>query len=448
MPTALLIAHCPLELPICGVYKAPKRWPVLFCVHEVMQQGRSMHAGQHVLRRGNCPGGTFCRAGGAGGEVEWTVPKRCTKTRIVVGGVVAGIVVVVGALCATPVWRYKASKIKGDKLEEKAAIVPRPLLQTKARVFSLEELKKATAQFHPSNKLGEGGFGIVYKGTLLDGEQVAIKKLSIGSQQGKQEFLNEVNLITSVQHKNLTRLLGCCVENSERILVYEYLHNKSLDTFLFGEARDSRTLNWSTRYGIVVGVSKGLAYLHEESHVRIIHRDIKPSNILLDDQLNPVIADFGLARLVHNNATHINTRVAGTVGYLAPEYAMRGDLSEKVDVFSFGLVSLEILTGKQNFHSSLLTWVWEKYSHKRTLDLVDEKLGIVFFPEQVVRLVHIALLCMQENPKQRPAMSMVTLWLSGMSDILEMPHLFLLTPSTFLGCSLLIYRVECNQMRA
>ncbi|KAI5070532.1 hypothetical protein GOP47_0014875 [Adiantum capillus-veneris] len=168
-------------------------------------------------------------------------------------------------------------------------------------------------------------------------------------------------------------------------------------------------------------MAKGLAYLHEESHTQIIHRDIKPSNILLDDQLNPVIPDFGLARLVKDDATHVNTGVAGTIGYLAPEYALNGVLSEKVDVFSFGLVTLEVVTGKQNVYSRLLTWVWEKYRDEKSLELVDEKLGNAFAPEQVIRVVHVALLCTQENPKQRPTMYRVTLWLSGMTDILEIP---------------------------
>ncbi|MCO5561293.1 hypothetical protein L7F22_014914 [Adiantum nelumboides] len=257
------------------------------------------------------------------------------------------------------------------------------------------------------------------KGALSNGERVAIKKLTIGGQQGKKEFLNEVNLITRVQHKNLIKLLGCCVEGHERILVYEYLPNKSLDLFL--SATGNRILNWSTPYEIILGMAKGLAYLHEESHRRIIHRDIKPSNVLLDDELNPVIADFGLARLVRDNATHVNTGLAGTIGYLAPEYVLHGALSEKVDVFSFGLVALEIVTGKQNVYSGLLTWAWEKYGDEKVLDLVDERLGAAFSPEEAMRVVHVALLCTQESPKQRPTMSLITLWLSGSSGILEIP---------------------------
>ncbi|MCO5556307.1 hypothetical protein L7F22_009854 [Adiantum nelumboides] len=264
-------------------------------------------------------------------------------------GFKTGAIIVGGALCAMLLVRlYRASKSKSVKRLEKVASWPRHFLQNMGQVFSLAELEVATGHFNFTNKLGESAFGIVYKGALSSGEQVAIKKLFTGGHQGKQEFLNEVNLITSVQHKNVIRLLGCCVEGPERILVYDYLPNKSLDFLL--SARANKIINWSTRYGIVAGMARGLAYLHEESHTRIVHRDIKPSNILLDDELNPVIADFGLARLVKDNATHVNTGVAGTIGYLAPEYVLYGALSEKVDVFSFGLVALEIVTGKQNVH--------------------------------------------------------------------------------------------------
>ncbi|MCO5597765.1 hypothetical protein L7F22_051847 [Adiantum nelumboides] len=345
---------------------------------------------------------------------------ECSKTPVITGSVVAAVVVLGGALCAILiVSRHKGSKIKGARLAEETTSWPRQLLQKKPQLFSLAELEEATDHFHPTNKLGEGGFGIVYKGALSSGERVAIKKLTIGGQHAKQEFLNEVNIITSVQHKNLIKLLGCCVEGPERILVYEYLPNKSLDLFL--SATGSRILNWSTRYGIILGMAKGLAYLHEESHTRIIHRDIKPGNVLLDDELNPVIADFGLARLVRDNATHVNTGVAGTIGYLAPEYVLHGALSEKVDVFSFGLVALEIVTGKQNVYSGLLRWAWEKYGDEKVLDLVDERLGAAFSPEEAIRVLHVALLCTQENPKQRPTMSLITLWLSGHSGIREIP---------------------------
>lgn len=260
------------------------------------------------------------------------------------------------------------------------------------------------------------------QGTLPNGQHVAIKKLSLRSQQGEREFMNEVNLITSVQHKNLVKLLGCCVEGPERMLVYEYVPNKSVDALLFGDSMDGRTLvDWPTRYGIILGMARGLAYLHEESQICIIHRDIKPSNILLDDQLNPIIADFGLARLVPNEKSHINTTIAGTIGYLAPEYAVHGELTEKVDVFSFGIVTLEIVSGKRNSRERLLEWTWRLYQQQQQLELVDPKLGGTFSPEQVIRVFHVALLCTQEITKLRPTMSRVTLLLSDKFVISEIP---------------------------
>ncbi|KAH9302271.1 hypothetical protein KI387_013854, partial [Taxus chinensis] len=221
------------------------------------------------------------------------------------------------------------------------------LMQEQHFVFSLQKLAEATENFDEKNKLGEGGFGAVYRGTTTDGRGIAVKKLSARSAQGKKEFMNEVKLVANVQHRNLVKLWGCCAERDERLLVYEYLPNKSLDTFLFHPEK-SRELDWQKRYNIIFGIARGLLYLHEDSQLRIIHRDIKANNILLDEKLNPKIADFGLARLFPEGETQIETRVAGTYGYMAPEYAMRGQLSAKADVYSFGVVLLEILSGRKN----------------------------------------------------------------------------------------------------
>eukprot|EP00250_Pteridium_aquilinum_P022354 c25360_g1_i1 orf=219-2207(-) len=361
------------------------------------------------------------RPAGAASPATKNETHKGSKIQIIVICSIVGATIAIVALCIILVRRYKAKQIRGLRWSKEGASLPRSLLETKAKMFLLQELQDATMNFHPNNKLGQGGFGPVYKGTLLDGEQVAIKKLAIGSQQGKREFQNEVNLITSVQHKNLVRLLGSCVEGNERILVYEYLPNGSLDFLLFGEREGGRTLDWSTRFQIVLGMAKGLAYLHEESHVRIIHRDIKPSNILLDDELNPVIADFGLARLIQDDESQINTRIAGTIGYLAPEYAMHGDFSAKIDVFSFGLVSLEIVSGKKNINGRLLPQVWQLYLQNKVLDLVDTNLDNSFTQEEAIRIIHVALLCTQDNPKARPTMSTATLWLLGRSEILQTP---------------------------
>ncbi|XP_061374466.1 probable LRR receptor-like serine/threonine-protein kinase At1g56140, partial [Gastrolobium bilobum] len=253
-------------------------------------------------------------------------------------------------------------------------------------------------------------------GTLNDGRIIAVKQLSVASHQGKSQFIAEIATISAVQHRNLVKLYGCCIEGSKRLLVYEYLENKSLDQALFGNCL---TLNWSTRYDICLGVARGLTYLHEESRLRIVHRDVKASNILLDHELVPKISDFGLAKLYDDKKTHISTRVAGTIGYLAPEYAMRGHLTEKADVFSFGVVALELVSGRPNSDSSLegekmylLEWAWQLHENNCVTDLVDPGLS-EFNKEEVKRMVGIALLCTQTSPTLRPSMSRVVAMLSG-----------------------------------
>nr|CAN73906.1 hypothetical protein VITISV_029158 [Vitis vinifera] len=287
--------------------------------------------------------------------------------------------------------------------------------------FSYAELKNATGDFSPSNKLGEGGFGPVYKGTLSDGRVVAVKQLSVSSHQGKNQFVTEIATISAVQHRNLVKLYGCCIEGVNRSLVYEYLENKSLDQALFGEG--NLDLVWPTRYDICLGVARGLAYLHEESRLRIVHRDVKASNILLDYYLNPKISDFGLAKLYDDTKTHISTRVAGTIGYLAPEYAMRGHLTEKADVFGFGVVALEIVSGRPNSDTSLeeektylLEWAWQLHETNRELELVDSGLS-EFSEEEATRMIGVALLCTQTSPTLRPPMSRVVAMLSGNIEV-------------------------------
>ncbi|GLJ19732.1 hypothetical protein SUGI_0357380 [Cryptomeria japonica] len=223
------------------------------------------------------------------------------------------------------------------------------LMQDKPFLFGLEMLAEATENFHEKNKLGEGGFGV---GKTRDGNEIAVKKLSVKSTQGKKEFMNEVKLVANVQHRNLAKLLGCCAEGGERMLVYQYFPNKSLDTFLF-DSEKGRELYWLKRHNIITGIARGLLYLHQDSQLRIVHRDIKVHNILLDEKLNPKIADFGLAKLFPEDETHIHTRVAGTYGYIPPEYAARGHLSVKVDVYSFGVVLLKIISGRKHNDTDL-----------------------------------------------------------------------------------------------
>uniref|UniRef100_A0A9I9DED8 Protein kinase domain-containing protein n=1 Tax=Cucumis melo TaxID=3656 RepID=A0A9I9DED8_CUCME len=277
--------------------------------------------------------------------------------------------------------------------------------------FDFHTLKKATKNFNPKNLLGQGGFGPVYLGTLEDGRLVAIKKLSLNkSQQGEAEFLSEVRLITSIQHKNLVRLLGCCSDGPQRLLVYEYMENRSLDLIIYGGS--DQILNWNTRLKIIRGIAKGLQYLHEDSHLRIIHRDIKASNILLDNKFQPKIGDFGLAR-----------------GYTAPEYAIRGELSEKADVYSFGVLVLEIISGRKNTNLSLPTemqylpeYAWKLYERSALIELVDPKMKEGGFLEKnVAHAIQVALLCLQPHGNLRPAMSEIVAMLTYKFEIVQTP---------------------------
>ncbi|OVA19205.1 Protein kinase domain [Macleaya cordata] len=266
-----------------------------------------------------------------------------SKKKIIIGGVVGGagfIFAMVIFIILFEVFRRKPKKAqRGDILG--ATELRGPV------TFGYNDLKSATKNFSEENKLGEGGFGDVYKGTLRNGKIVAVKKLTfIQSSRAKTDFESEVKLISNVHHRNLVRLLGCCSKSPELLLVYEYMANSSLDKFLYGDRRGS--LNWKQRFDIIVGIARGLAYLHNEFHARIIHRDIKSSNILLDEDFQPKIADFGLARLLPEDQSHLSTKFAGTLGYTAPEYAIHGQLSEKVDTYSFGVVILEIISGRKS----------------------------------------------------------------------------------------------------
>ncbi|GMG99318.1 hypothetical protein Nepgr_001158 [Nepenthes gracilis] len=320
-----------------------------------------------------------------------------------------GIVVLVTLATCFFIQRWRSSHVTNE--DDLQGVDARPY------TFNYAELRSATEDFNSDNKLGEGGFGPVYKGTLSDGRIIAVKQLSVASHQGKSQFVAEIATISTVQHRNLVKLYGCCIEGAKRLLVYEYLENKSLDQALFGNYK--LKLDWAKRFHICMGVARGLGYLHQESRLRIVHRDIKASNILLDSDLNPKISDFGLAKLYDDKVTHISTRVAGTIGYLAPEYALRGHLTEKVDVFGFGVVALEIVSGRPNTDASLekeriylLEWAWYLHENNRDIELVDERLS-EFSEKEVKRVIQIALLCTQTSPAQRPPMSRVVAMLSG-----------------------------------
>ncbi|XP_058182595.1 probable LRR receptor-like serine/threonine-protein kinase At1g56140 isoform X3 [Rhododendron vialii] len=343
-----------------------------------------------------------------------TVGKNPKKSKT---GLIVKIVVPVGVVSFLSVlvlyWFVLCRKGLGwDDDEELLGMDVRPY------TISYAELKAATEDFNPANKLGEGGFGPVFKGTLNDGRVIAVKQLSVDSRQGKDQFVAEIATTSAVQHRNLVKLYGCCIEGNKRLIVYEYLENKSLDQALFA-GKTSLFLNWPIRFDICLGVARGLAYLHMESRLRIVHRDVKASNILLDSDLNPKVSDFGLAKLFDDKKTHINTRVAGTFGYLAPEYAMLGQLTEKADVFGFGVVALEIVSGRPNTDPSLeeekiylLKWAWHVHENNREVELVDARL-LEFDEEEVKRVIGVALLCTQTSPQQRPSMPRVVAMLSG-----------------------------------
>jgi len=335
----------------------------------------------------------------------------------VIAGVAVGVsVFALIALAGIFLWCQKRRKLLLE-LEELYTIVGRP------NVFSYSELRSATENFCSSNLLGEGGYGSVYKGKLSDGKVVAVKQLSQSSNQGKMQFAAEIETISRVQHRNLVRLYGCCLESKTPLLVYEYLENGSLDHALFGKG--SLNLDWPTRFEICLGVARGIAYLHEESTIRIVHRDIKASNVLIDADLNPKISDFGLAKLYDDKKTHVITNVAGTFGYLAPEYAMRGHMTEKVDVFAFGVVALEIVAGESNYQNALdegttyiFERVWELYENGRPLEFVDPKLT-EYDAYEVLRVIRVALHCTQGSPHKRPSMSRVVAMLNGDADAAE-----------------------------
>ncbi|XVF77696.1 hypothetical protein PTKIN_Ptkin14bG0067700 [Pterospermum kingtungense] len=291
-------------------------------------------------------------------------------------------------------------------------------------VFELGTIAQATNSFSFNNKLGEGGFGPVYKGTIANGQEIAVKRLSKSSGQGLNEFKNEVKLIVKLQHRNLVRLLGCCIEGEERMLVYEYMPNRSLDSFLFDQTR-SKVLDWSKRFQIICGIARGLLYLHQDSRLRIIHRDLKASNVLLDSEMNPKISDFGMARTFGGDQTEANTnRVVGTYGYMAPEYAIDGLFSIKSDVFSFGILLLEIISGRKNrgvFHANhsgnLIEHAWSLWKEDRPLHLADDFLVETGDLTKILRCIHISLLCVQQHPEERPNMSFVVLMFGSENEL-------------------------------
>ncbi|KAK3431759.1 hypothetical protein EUGRSUZ_E03649 [Eucalyptus grandis] len=321
-------------------------------------------------------------------------------------------------------WRRRTKKCLGKTSEVQSGSednLELPLLD-------LEDITKATSSFSSLNKIGEGGFGPVYKGLMSDGVQIAVKRLSRNSRQGCDEFKNEVLLIARLQHRNLVKLLGCCITGEERMLVYEYMPNGSLDSLIFAN-RAGNSLVWRRRFNIIVGVARGLLYLHRDSRLRIIHRDLKASNVLLDSEMNPKISDFGMARAFRGDQLPDKTkRVVGTYGYMSPEYAIDGIFSTKSDVFSFGVLVLEIISGRRNreFHHhdhnfNLLGHAWKLWLQGEATELIDKQMEDSFPRSEAIRCIQIGLLCVQQRPEQRPTMSSVLRMLDSESASLPQP---------------------------
>ncbi|CAL5086161.1 unnamed protein product [Urochloa decumbens] len=293
---------------------------------------------------------------------------------------------------------------------------------TEFTLYEFSELVAATASFLNENLLGSGGFGSVYKGKLRSGAEIAVKRLSSRSNQGLEQFKTEVQLLVKLQHTNLVRLVGCCVNEEEKLLVYEYMPNGSLDQFIFDQ--QGPLLDWNQRLRIMEGIAEGILYLHKYSRVRVIHRDLKSSNVLLDKDFNPKISDFGLARIFRSNMMESNSkRIAGTYAYMAPEYASKGTFSVKTDVCSFGVLMLEIVSGKRNSSSdhNMLEHAWQLWREGRESELIDLRLGVCSEVAAIVRCIKVALLCVQDSATDRPTMADVLAMLAAIDGAASLP---------------------------
>ncbi|XP_047336344.1 cysteine-rich receptor-like protein kinase 44 [Impatiens glandulifera] len=338
--------------------------------------------------------------------------------------VVASVLLLITLICFILRKKKKFRQAQEDKLggDDEDEFTKAELEQ-----YDFETIQTATNNFSKDNKLGEGGFGMVYKGIFINGQDIAVKRLSLMSRQGTREFKNEVLLVAKLQHRNLVKLLGFCLEGGEKMLIYEYVPNRSLDYYLFDPIHREK-LNWTTRYKIIKGIARGLLYLHEDSQLRVIHRDLKASNVLLDADMNTKISDFGMARICVADQSQGNTnRIVGTYGYMSPEYAMHGQFSVKSDAFSFGVLILEIISGKKvssNFQHldciGLLNYAWKLWSNGIPLEFVDNALGESYSKKEIIRCMHIGLLCVQEDPEARLSMIDVVLMLNN-DDSLSPP---------------------------
>ncbi|GMH19480.1 hypothetical protein Nepgr_021321 [Nepenthes gracilis] len=341
------------------------------------------------------------------------IGKTKSSTATVIGATVAAVGSMLLFAMAVLYFRRRKANNRTDTSNSK--MVDIASLVAESLEYDLSTLQAATNNFSDKNKIGKGGYGVVYKGILENGDEIAVKRLSYGSDQGVEEFKNEVVLVAKLQHRNLVRLLGFCLAGEEKLLVYEFVPNKSLDYILFDPDKQAQ-LNWATRHKIIVGIARGLLYLHEESRLKIIHRDLKASNILLDLDMNPKISDFGTARLVGMDQSMNETeRAAGTLGYMAPEYLLHGIFSVKSDIYSFGVLMLEIISGKKvrNFHqlgngNDLLSNAWKHWKDGTTLEFMDSSLTQSWYSsDEVMCCIQLGLLCVQYDFEKRPTMALV-----------------------------------------
>uniref|UniRef100_A0A3N7GC00 non-specific serine/threonine protein kinase n=1 Tax=Populus trichocarpa TaxID=3694 RepID=A0A3N7GC00_POPTR len=360
-------------------------------------------------------------------EPEFKPPTKGKRKKLIVAGSVVLLLFLIFILLSVLWWK---GYLGGRKSRDQELVG----LDLVTGIFTFKQIKAATNDFDPANNLGEGGFGVVYKGVLSDGTIIAVKQLSAKSKQGNREFVNEIGMISALQHPNLVRLYGCCINGKELLLVFENMENNSLAHVLYGKKEGQLNLDWPTRQRICVDIAKGLAFLHEESTLKIVHRDIKTTNVLLDGNMNVKISDFGMAKLDEEDDTHISTRVAGTMGYMAPEYALYGRLTYKADVYSFGIVALEIVAGMSNMRfrhnesfACLLDWALSLHQNGDVMELVDPRLGSDFKKKEAARMIKVALLCTNQSPAHRPIMSAVVRMLEGKGDVQEL----VVDPSTF-----------------
>ncbi|BAF21810.1 cysteine-rich receptor-like protein kinase 6 isoform 1 precursor [Oryza sativa Japonica Group] len=356
---------------------------------------------------------------------EKTKNRIGTVLAIVMPAIAAILLMVVACFCC---WK----RIKKRRPEEQTflsySVSSDDIQSIDSLILDLPTIRVATDDFADTKMIGQGGFGMVYKGVLPDGQEIAVKRLCQSSRQGIGELKSELILVAKLYHKNLVRLIGVCLEQQEKILVYEYMPNGSLDIVLF-DTDKNRELDWGKRFKIINGIARGLQYLHEDSQLKIVHRDLKASNILLDFDYSPKISDFGLAKIFGGDQSEdVTNRIAGTYGYMAPEYAMRGNYSIKSDVFSFGVLVLEIITGRRNTGSydsgqdvDLLNLVWEHWTRGNVVELIDPSMGDHPPIEQMLKCIHIGLLCVQKKPASRPTISSVNIMLS--SNTVRLPSL-------------------------